>query len=212
MSGEQVNVISEEDLVKSLTALEDKAAAANVTTEPLVKALEDHTSVMDGISSAASENLAKAIEVSDVLSEFASLMSGQVDNSLEVMTKSINAAAERDYKMIGVLASLKKSIDENTSTLQKLMDQPAAPASSRPVTVASGEVLAKSIGAAPGTQGQKQEMKPGEMRKSVLVGLETLMKNADNASEKARLGGVIVKFESTNQISDTDLNQALSAK
>lgn len=202
-----VQTVTEDDLMKSLATLEGKAkevveeATPTVVTETLKK------STSDTIQELGSETLQKSLEVSEVLDEVVTVVGLHVDRSLDALQKSIQSNADRDMAMIRVLEGLKKSIDDNTAAVSKLMEQPSAPASSRPVTTQSGEILQKSVSAP-----AKETPNPQALRKSISTGLELLVKsNKDNPSNLHRFTQATLKFESAGQISDADMTEALKA-
>lgn len=201
-------VVTEEDLVKSLTDLEGKVeevkaeSATSVTIEPINK------STVDAIKDFGSETLRKSLDVSEVLDEVVTLMGAHVDETLATLEKSIKGAADRDMAMIRVLETLKKSIDSNTAAIDGLLNAPAAPAATRPITTAEGQILTKSVTA------EKDPAAPQnatDLRKSVLGGLEKLIKSTGDKGEASRISNALVKFESTGEISDQDMSAALKA-
>lgn len=202
-------VVSEEDLLKSLTDLETKAKPAAESGGELVQVGSLKKSASDTLGELASENLRKAIDVSEVLDEAIALMGVHVDRSLESLQKSIQAGAERDHAIVRVLGDLKKSIDANTEAMAALLDTPAAPAAMRPVTTPAGQVLMKSTTSpAPQAQATKD---PKQIRDGVLAGLERLVKSTTNSGEASRLSSALIKFETTGTISDADMAAALKA-
>lgn len=208
----KVGTITEESLVKSLAELEGKVVTTEpATTAPVVEVAPLAKKAGDTLSELGSENLKKALDVSEVLDEAVALMGVHVDRSLEQMQKSIALAAQRDLGILGVLTALKKSIDDNTETVKKLLDAPAAPAGTRPVVTDAGQVLTKSVVTEP--IAASTPATAADLKKSILDGLETLVKSANvTSSEGARLSSALVKFESTGQISDADMTAALKTQ
>lgn len=200
-------VVSEEDLLKSLTDLEAKAQPAKAEGGELVQIQPLAKTATDTVNELASEELRKAIDVSEVFDEAIALMGVHVDRSLESMQKSIQAAADRDFAIVRVLGDLKKSIDANTEAMAALMGTPAAPAAMRPVTTSTGQVLTKSTTAPVVPASQTKD--PKQIRDNVLSGLERLVKSTTNSGEAARLSSALIKFETTGNISDADMAAAL---
>lgn len=210
MSQPENTVVTEEALLKSLTDLEAKAVAPAAAAPPTVAVETLQKSASDTLTDMASPNLRKAMDVSEVLEESIALMGVHVDRSLEALQKSIQGSAERDFAIVRVLGDLRKSIDANSEAIAKLLDQPGAPASTRPVTVDNGQVLTKSVSAASAPAAPAKDHK--DIRQGVLNGLERLVKSATtNGSEGARLSSALIKFESTGVISDADMAAALKA-
>lgn len=209
MSQPENTVVTEEALLKSLTDLEVKAVNTAPAAAPAVAVETLQKSASDTLTDMASPNLRKAIDVSEVLEESIALMGVHVDRSLEALQKSIQGSAERDFAIVRVLGDLRKSIDANSEAIAKLLDQPGAPASTRPVTVDNGQVLTKSTTTSPVATPTKDHK---DIRQGVLNGLERLVKSATaNGSEGARLSAALIKFESTGVISDADMAAALKA-
>lgn len=205
-------VVTEEFLIKSLTDLETKVPAVQKDPETPTVAVETLTkSAADALAAQSSAPLRKAIEVSEVLRETVEILGDHVDQSLAALQKSIQSGAERDLAIVRVLGDLRKSIDANTEQIASLMNAPAAPAATRPVTVTTGQVLTKSVQP---TQTPAASVDPRAVRQTVLNGLETLVKSAaankDQASV-ARYSQALVKFESTGTISDADMAAAAKA-
>jgi len=207
MSQPENTVVTEEALLKSLTDLEAKAVVPAPAADPAVAVETLQKSASDTLSDMASPSLRKAMDVSEVLEESIALMGVHVDRSLEALQKSIQGSAERDFAIVRVLSDLRKSIDANSEAIEKLLNQPSAPASTRPVTVDNGQVLTKSVHST-----TEAPTKAKDIRQGVLNGLERLVKSATaNGSEGARLSSALIKFESTGVISDADMAAALKA-
>lgn len=207
----QVQVITEEDLLKSIRDVAGiKEEPENQEVKREVRVVAAPTSAAEILETRGSEGLQKALEVSEVLGEFTGLMTEAVDGAITVLTKSIQDAAERDDAIVTALVALKKSIDENTKAVEKYGAQPAAPANSSSLP-AGGKVvmLAKATDTA---VAGKVEMSPAELRGKISAGLESMAKALPRDS--ADLGAITraaVKFESTGEISDIMLQKALRA-
>lgn len=203
----QSAVVTEEDLSKALKKLEGKetetAAAA-----PVVQTAQPDTSLTEKLAAEQTEELKKAMSA-PAFSSMGTLVAGHVDQVIEMFGKSIQAAAERDMSVITVLDQLRKSIDENTETIKKYLDQPGQPASSKPVSVEGKEVLEKSTGA---QTTKKEEMTTDEARTKVLEGLEKMAKSVEPTSpDFQEIAAATVMFNAAGKISQPMLKKALAA-
>lgn len=204
--------VTEEDLLKSITDLEAKAPAADATakepevvTEPLAKTAEEV------VKETAGEELKKAIDVSGAFRELVTALGNHVDTSLQAMQKSIQGGAERDHAMIRVLTDLKKSIDANTAAVAAFGAQPGTPAAAAAITVTEDAVLEKTA-KEPAADGKKPDATA--VRKTVLIGLESLAKSASEAGDMQtaqQIGHATAKFESVGEITDGLLAKAIEA-
>lgn len=192
-------VVTEEELRKSLAALE---GVAPVVTPPAVPVVET-----PGVAKAAdkikagSEELRKALEVSPILKEVTTLLGAHVDTSLETLQKAVHESAQRDLAVIRVLEVLKKAIDGLVEKVATIGAQPGAPVT--PPFVASSSVLKK------GTDGA---VDPVAAKATVLRGLEKLAKSAVMGSvDQSAAIQATAMFESTGQIKDEMLQKALAA-
>jgi hypothetical protein len=206
-AGEQV---TQEALLKSLEELEGKTAttkapvATTVVVEPLAK------SAATVIAEQGTETLKKALDVSAPLKEVVTLLGAHVDTIQAQMQKSLQASANRDLSILGVLEKLQKSIDANTAAVEAYGKTPANTPGSRASEVRSSEVLNKSTtGAGAGKDG---EPSAAVVRKQVLQGLEILAKSQPPASkESMQYVRAISTLESTGKISDEMLLAANNA-
>jgi len=208
---EENGVITEEDLLKSLKGLEGKVEEEEGEKEKKVETTNLDKSAADKVKEEASEELKKALEVSDVLSEVVGIIGVHVDSSLEAMQKSVQAAADRDLAMIRVLERLSKAVEANTEAVKKYGDEPTTGKSKTAEgDGANTEILEKG---ADGGQGEKTpEEKAAAMRGQIQAGLESLVKSADRGTqEQQQLINAAVKFESTGQIDDIMLQKAIGA-
>lgn len=200
-------VITEDELRKSIEDLETKPLeAATPPAQPIIEVTKLEKTVADKLKEAP-EPLRKALDVSQTLSDFASVIGLHVDASLGVMQKSLQASADRDLAFLRVVSDLKKSVDSLKEEVAKQGALPGTPAAAAPVTVGSDGILKKAVG------GSDKTVDPTVLRKSILTGLERMAKTADAGSvDQSRAISAVAKFESTGQISDEMLKQALSAK
>lgn len=203
MSEAKKEVVTEEDLLKSLEKLEGKQDKPDEKKEQVVKTPELKKSAQDEVN--GSGGLRKTLEVSAFLKSFSETIGLHVDQSLGTLQKSIADGAQRDLAIVRVLESLQKSIDGLKTEMAKFGDKPA----STPKTISAGNgssILEKS--------GVKEEKisTPDDTKKMVLAGLEKLAK-AEKPGSPAynRITSTVVKFESTGQISDVDLRNAMSS-
>jgi len=205
-TGQQdVQVVTTEDLLKSLAEVEGKAPekkdppAPEAVTVTLTKGLKDE------INGNGSAELKKALEVSKVLGETVGHMGTHVDNVLQTMAKNYNDQQKVNLSIVTCLVEMKKSLDANTAALAEIGKQPGAPAAgAAPKT----EVLHKSV-VAEGLEGPEAK---AAARKQVLTGLELLTKSLQPEDPRSKqYAAALVKFESTGKISDSMLTEALKA-
>ena len=205
----QEDTITEESLQKALSDLEGKKEQPAEEKEPVVSVTELEKKVRDTVEEMGTESLKKSLDVSEVLDEVVALVGIHVDRSLEALQKSIGAAAQRDNSVLKVLEALKKSIDDNTAAVEKLMEQPGAPASTQAVTASEAQVLEKTAGSAPQLKAVPDAQ---SLRKSISNGLEKMCRqHGVQSGEGSRIAQVVVKFETTGEISDEDMAAALKA-
>lgn len=199
--------VTEEDLLKSLQSLEGRVAAvAAAPATVVVQTMEKTASAT--IRELGSDQLMQHLDVSDQLDEVVTLMGIHVDRSLDSLAKSLQGSADRDLSIVGALTVLAKAVSDNTAALATLGAQPLATAAERAVTVTSTSVLEKTVKPAPAAQTQQS---PEQLRKSIADGLSTLVKNAGDESIAQYYTRSLLKFESANQISNTDMTAALAA-
>lgn len=206
---EKVQVVTQEDLAKSLAELEGKpAAAAAAVAKPEIRVVDDTKKTVTVVREGASEHLKKAIEISDVLAEFVGLIGSHSDEVIETFGKSLNDAAERDYALVRVIEGLKKSLDANTETLNALMNKPGRPAAAALDGGAKILPLNKSLDATD----PNAKTDPAVLRKSIIVGLEKLAKSypAGSPDSQAWIKKTL-QFESAGKLSNEDMASALSA-
>jgi hypothetical protein len=196
-----VQVITEDQLLKSITELEAKAAETPVKEAPEPKVEEAVlTKSIDSIRENASAATRRALDVSDVLTDIVGLMAQHNDTALGSMQKSINAAADRDLAMVRVLTDLKKSVDSLKEEVKKYGEAPNVPR-----LPGKEEVLNKSLGEAP-------KVDPRVAKRQIAQGLEILTKSVKPDDPKcSEYASAAVKFETTGQISDTMLGLAQRA-
>jgi len=197
--------ISEEDLRKSLEALETpKEEGKEEPKDPNVETATVKTAA-DVVKEEGSEELKKALEISDVLTEFAGLIGAHVDQSIEVLQKSVHEAALRDLSVVKVLESLRKSLDENTEAIKAYGEQPGKPATTTKPSTGETEVLQK------GAEDGDKQIDPEKLKQQVTIGLEHLVKSAKEAPERQAFTNAAIAFESTGQINDAVLQKAIGA-
>jgi hypothetical protein len=206
-AGAGTETVTEEQLLKSLKALEGKpnepaaATTQTVVVEPLGKSTSQ--AVLDG----ASEELKKALDVSGPLKEIVTILGLHNDTTLQSLQKSLQAAAERDMSVIKVLENLTKSLDANTAAVKEFGKLPVATPSSRASEVSPTSVLNKSLPA-----GKEGDPDPTQVRKNVLTGLELLVKSCtQGTAEASKWIRAVSTFESTGKISNEHLLAANNA-
>lgn len=198
MSDMEKKVVTEEDLLKSLEKLEgtkeEKKVEETIKTESLKKTAAD---AIEG-----NKGLMKSLEVSDFLKVFAGEIGLHVDESLTVLHKSIEDGAKRELAIVRVLEKLSKSLDDLREEVKTFGKTPATVQKSR-VVADGGTIIQKS--------GEIQKSDTPN-RKTVTFGLEKLAKSAKpGTSDFHKFTQAAVKFESTSEISDEMLREALLA-
>jgi len=199
----ETETVTEEQLLKSLQDLEGKKEEKTEEKKPVIETVSLTKSAEETIEANASDELKKAIEISDVMAEFSSLIGLHVDTSLEELAKSITAGRERDLAVIQVITEMKKSIDELKTQIQEFGKEPGKPVSKTSTETTKAEVLEKSTV----TDSQKKELG----RPQIQAGLEELAKSAKNDQDRDRHINAAVKFETTGQIEDAELQKAVGA-
>ena len=208
--------VTEEQLLKSLQKLEGKAEdeteeeekEASITAAKLTK------STGDTVQELASEDLQKALEISETLGEFAGLVGLHVDGALEALEKSLQGAAERDLAIAGVLEKMATTIEELTKKVEEYGAQPTQAKSKTSAT--KTDVLNKSAddGKKPTEEMSQEELvKSAQSRKrQIMAGLETLAKTAQEKEDETtaqEFTKALIKFESTGEISDYHAARAI---
>jgi hypothetical protein len=206
-AGAGTETVTEEQLLKSLQALEGKptepaaATTQTVVVEPLGK------TTVQAVTDGASEQLKKALDVSAPLKEVVTLIGLHNDTTLQSLQKSLQGAAERDLTTIKVLEKLAKSLDDNTAAVKEFGKQPVTTPAARATEVLPTQVLNKST-----TGGKEGEPNPAQVRKNVVAGLELLVKSCQpGTTEASKWIRTVSMFESTGKINDQDLLAARNA-
>jgi hypothetical protein len=179
----QVDVITEQDLLKSIKALEPKKEGETHENKPdqVVETGGLTKSTADTIKDNGSAGLKKVLDVSETLSEVV------------------------DLSIVRVLSDLKKSIDENTEAVKAFGAQPGRPASLKLVETGGEQPIQKSAGGA-------KTADPTKLRKEILTGLEKLAKSAPLGSQDAlRYVTATAKFEAAGEIDDATLAEVKAA-
>jgi len=207
-------VVTEDQLLKSIQALETPTKEKDPKKDPEVKIGGLEKTTAKAVADDGSEELKKALEVSDFLTEFAGLIGAHVDASLETLEKGVQAGAKRDLAVLGVLQSMQKSIDALAEQMKAFGAEPAG----KPTTKTAGagekvEVLKKGAASDPKEGGEEDSLKKAALtKKHVMVGLSTLAKNAEQGSQDQQSAiNATVTFETTGQISDEYLAKAIGA-
>lgn len=145
------------------------------------------------------ETVEKAVEVSDFLKSFVGAMGAEIDMIDARLEKSFGEQNGTNVLLIKALGNLSKQVSAIAEKVGAISDAPAA----APKSVRAGgvKVLEKGLGkgAAPTVTD------PNDLRKSILVALEGLVKKGEVPASS------LIKFESTNEISVEDRQRALMA-
>jgi len=205
---EKVEALTEESLLKSIQDLEAKKEEPKAEeAKPEIKTAELEKKASDVVESGASEDLKKALDVSETLKEFADLIGTHVDDSLNALQKSVHAGAERDLAIVRVIKSLGERIEALGDKIEAYGQEPTSPAKAREIKAKAEEVLEKS------GESAKSESKPDfkAARGNLMAGLEHLVKNAATPDDANRYTHTLIKFETTGQISESDFAAAKGA-
>jgi len=196
--------VSEEDLIKKMKELEGKkeeekpAEVAPPEVAPIVLAKS-----VDELK--GNEGLQKALDVSEPLAQMAAGLTKTVDAALEQMEKSANNQNDFNLSLLTTMEAMAKSIEEMQKKVEEYGEAPMAPRSTTPGSNNSGrDLLLKHAGA--GDEGQKEAP-----REEVLRGLVSLAKSAKDPDDMNKWAKVTSIFETTHQIDDGDLKQAMAA-
>jgi len=198
--------ITEEALQKSLNAIAGIKEEAAAVVEPKVVTAVLQKTASQSVDGKASQQLKKALEVSQVLNEAVNLMGMHVDESLNVLQKSLDATAQRDKVFVEVLTSMKKSLDSMQVKIEEYGKTPAG----TPKTVVTSatetqtEVLQKNLQGAQTQAAEKKglDVKSDKGKRTVLMALETLTKSAKTDMDRDSFIRAAVKFETTGIIDD----------
>lgn len=199
--------VTEEELLKSVEALEAKTEKKPEEEDPEKKVETQilEKTVSEVVEEKASEELKKALEISETLAEFAGLIGAHVDESLEALQKSVAAAGDRDLAFLKVLTALKKSMDGMREEIAKFGEQPGTAKSVlTDEKTDKTEILQKTV-----DDGEKAK-DPVRAKKQIQMGLDTLAKSAEEA-ERPHFLNAAVKFESTGHVEDIDALRAMQA-
>lgn len=196
--------INEDDLMKSLRELEATPEVKEEVKEPVVEATKLEKKVADTIEENGSETLKKSLDVSDSLSEFASLIGDHMDTSLQVLQKSIQQSAERDASFIKIMTTQSAQIEALTKSLAEFGEKPTGTTKTK-TSVEKTEVLEKSVS---GDGGSKE---PRITKPQIMTGLLELQKNATDPNQKQEYTNALVTYESANHIEDHMLQKSIGS-
>ena len=206
---EKVEALTEDSLLKSIQDLEAKKEEPKSDPEPDVKTAELEKSAKEAVETNASEDLKKALDVSETLKEFADLIGTHVDDSLTALQKSVQSGAERDLAIVRVLKSLGEKVEALGERIEAYGQEPTSPAKAREVKAKAEEVLEKSAKTEDGKEDGKPDFKIA--RGNILEGLESLVKNADSPDDANKYTHSLIKFETTGELSESDFAAAQNA-
>lgn len=202
--------LTEADLAKSLATLEGKKEEEKVVEEPqapTVTATTLEKNTAQAIKDNGSGGLKRSLEVSQVLSEFSTVIGDHVDTSLGALQKSVQASAERDLALINVITNLQKSVEILSEKMEEYGNTPAR--TPKAANVSKSEVLQKSTET---DSTDTRELDPVKTRQQVGAGLVELMKSMEPGSaEASALQHKALMFEGNGQIDDQTLHKAMTA-
>jgi len=197
--GTEVEVVSQEDLMKAVQDLEGKKPEEKKPVERRI-AETPMRKAADVVAGAKGE-LRKAIDASGALAELANVFGLHIDESLETLQKAVDAAAQRDMTFVTVLTELKKSVDELAEKIEEFGDKPAA--KPRTVTTRPSAVLNKGVR-------EEDGVEPVAITKTQLIdGLVSLAKACKDPQESGQLANAIATIEATGKISNEMLRKAV---
>jgi hypothetical protein len=201
---EEKEIITESDLRKTLARLEGKKEEEPKKVDPKIVTAELRKA-SEVVAEGASQPLRKAIEASTVLNEFCSLIGLHIDEALDVLGKSVQESAERDYSLIKVLEKFGAQIESMQKMVEKFGAQPGPSKVTQPVTSKPTEILRKA-----GEEGKGEgDVDAGSLsKKQIVSALEELGKEA-KGQEQNELIVATATFESTGKISDETLHKAV---
>jgi hypothetical protein len=201
---ETVQVISEEDLLKSIQELETKTVPdpKDPPKTPEVVKVELVKSTSESLREGASPTTKKALDVSDALSDLIGLLGAHNDSALATLQKSINSGAERDLATVKVLSDLKKSVEALAEKVEAWGQEPTR----NPKSTTTTEVLHKGGG------NGAIKLDPRTARRQITQGLEMLAKSLRPDDPKFHdLTQAAIRFEATGQIEDRHVAAAQRA-
>jgi len=202
---EQVQIVTQEDLLKTMNELSGKAPEPAKEVVPEAETVTLTSTLEKTIGERGAETLKKALDVSPVLKDLAGTMGVHVDTVLQTFGKHINDQAKVNMAIVGAFSELKKSIDANTEAIKAMGAAPGAPAAAAGTEVVATEVLTK-------TADKQTKIDPKAAKEQIVLGLETLVKSMKPGDNKAaQYQAALIKFDSTGQISDAMLAEALKA-
>jgi len=206
----QVQVVSQDELLKSLKN------AAGITEEPAANAeivqvaaqVPAAAPAAEVLKTKGSEGLQKALDVSDVLSEFAQVMTDHIDATLTELRKSVQQGSDRDLLIVKAIEGLKKSLDTNTEEIKKYGAGVAASTTARQ----TGGTVTLLRKAAAGDQPEEVQLDPVQLRKHVQRGIEKMMKGmAAGSPELANLTRQTSLYEAGGKVPESFIREALKA-
>lgn len=206
------NVIEEQDLLKSIKRLEAQATGKEAPAEePVVPEVKTPSPepFAKTVKEKGSEDLTKALDVSGVLAEVVDLVGQHVDHALTELAKTVKAQAEFHQSAVGAIAGFGGQLAELAKTIREFGDKASASPKSQLAKSAEGDKVLQPAGDQP-------EVSEAELRKrtraGVISSLEDLAKSAQKAGDREdadRFTSALVKFETTGQIADRDLADAM---
>lgn len=203
---EETKIITKEDLQKALSELQDKKE--EVTEKTKVQLVELNKSTVEAFDEAASEKLKKEMTENDSLKEVVGIISEHIDKFMGVLTDNVNSALQRDVVIQEVLVKMKDELKNIANSVGKVMNEPATEPKSVAGTPENGPaaVMDKAAG--------NNDLTKNVSKETVIDGLVCLIKNleATDKNESRKFTNVLITYESTGQISQTDLYRALQRK
>lgn len=199
-------IIDESTLMKTIQRIEAEAKGEDPEpepeAEPAVKSVEARP-LADSVEEHGSQALRKSLDVSGVLREFVDVFGAHVDAVLGEFAKSLTNQNGYALALVGAIEGLQKRVTELAAKVEEYGGTPGTPPSAKAPGTQKSEALEKSAGTQP------EDAKPELGKRHVLVGLESLVKNATNDEDRARFSDALVKFDSTGDISNPNLARAV---
>jgi len=206
--------VTEEALIKSLEALEKPEEKKEEPKEPEVDVAKLEKTAKEVIDEEGSEELKKALDVSEVFAEVVGLFGTHIDDTMETLTKHVNEQALRDNAFVRVLERFQKSIDTLENTIAEFGGKPGAASAKSQTTAADAKDVLQKGAEGGGIEGEKipASGEDPKLKEHVLAGLVELAKSAEPGSQiNNQYTQAAVTFEATNEIDDITLRKALAA-
>lgn len=206
---DQVQVITTDDLLKSIKSVAGVTIETVPAPEPKAAQIPAPKASAEAVRSAATEPLRKALDVAPMLSEIVTLFGDHQDGALEELRKHVQANTEFNLVALKAIESLKKSVDENTAAVKKYGETALPSKEQRPA--GSVVILQKSADGTDKTE--KSTLTPQQIRAKVNSGAEKLAKSMKrDAPELSDLTRQLSIFNAGGKVSERFVQDCLKAE